>query len=107
MRHSNKESKDAKIKALLEEGDEWESGKRGMESRAVTPAEEEAINQKLDLQMISIRLPVQAVEELKKRAARNGIGYQPYLRQLVMEHLKGPSIEERVSRIEQRLQKLG
>ncbi|MCM0606470.1 MAG: hypothetical protein KA715_10300 [Xanthomonadaceae bacterium] len=99
MRHS----KEAKIKALLNEGNEWEKGKRGTSSKAASKEERDALDQRLELAMISIRLPTAAVEQLKIRAAKNGIGYQPYIRQLVMEHLKEPSLEDRVARLEQKL----
>jgi predicted DNA binding CopG/RHH family protein len=99
MRHS-KDSKEVKIQSILEESDDWEKGRRGMESRRASTEEEQAQDQKLGLQMISIRLPFQAVEELKQRAAKKGIGYQPYIRQLIMDHLSGTSVEERLSRLE-------
>jgi predicted DNA binding CopG/RHH family protein len=97
-----KVSKEAKIQALLDESDDWEKGRRGSESRRATPEEQQAQDQKLDLHMISIRLPSQAVNELKQRAAKKGIGYQPYIRQLIMDHLSGSetSLEERLSRLE-------
>ena len=99
MRHS----KETKIKALLSEGDELEKRSRGSNAKKISKAERESLDQRLELTMISIRLPTTAVEQLKVRGAKNGIGYQPYIRQLIMEHLKEPSLEDRVTRLEKKL----
>jgi predicted DNA binding CopG/RHH family protein len=102
MRHP-RNSKEAKGQTTLKESKDWEKGRRGIESRHASDDEQQTQDQKLGLQMISIRLPVQAVEELKHRAAKRGIGYQPYIRQLIVDHLSGSSVEERLSRVEHEL----
>lgn len=99
MRHS----KEDKEKALLRESEEWEQRKRGKESVAATTEEEIQSDHKLELQMISLRLPSDAVTELKRKATQKGLGYQPYIRQVLMEHIQGPSLEDRVRVLERKM----
>ena len=73
----------------------------------------EKIDQSLGLQMISIRLPASVITQLKEKAASQGIGYQPYVRQLLTNHVSGIGnsatslgLEERISLIEERLREL-
>jgi hypothetical protein len=79
----------------------------GTVPKRATPEEEAAIDQKLGLHMVALRLPTQAIEEFKRRAAEKGIGYQPYVRQLIMDHIKNSSLEDRVKRLEDKLLKSG
>lgn len=108
---SKKRQSDAELKAaLLKEGDEWEAGHRGgvETSSAATAAEEQATDAGLELQMVSIRLPSYMVEEFKRLAGASGLKYQPYVRKVLMDHLKKPSIEDRVAELEkQQLRKNG
>lgn len=92
---------------LLKESEDWEAGRRGSESVPVSSEDEERLDQKLGLHMISIRLPIKAVEELKQKAAEQGLGYQPYIRQIIMQHLQKPSIEERLERLERKMDQTG
>ena len=66
--------------------DAWESGKLGRDEAYVVTAEvadEQALDDALGLKLISIRLPVKLIEELKYVAAHHGIGYQPLVRDLL------------------------
>jgi len=58
-------------------------------SKAAPKGLSEAIDQSLGLQMISIRLPAAVIEQLKIKASSQGIGYQPYIRQLLTNHVNG------------------
>lgn len=54
---------------------------------------EEANDAEIDrpeLEQISIRLPRQDVADLKRRAARSGIGYTTLIRMILREHLRSP-----------------
>ncbi len=54
---------------------------------------EEANDAEIDrpeLEQISIRLPRQDVADLKRRAARSGIGYTTLIRMILREHLRTP-----------------
>lgn len=64
----------------------WESGELGQDERFVKvadPIEEAALNDALDLQLISIRLQKALIEDFKMIAKANGIGYQPLIRQVL------------------------
>lgn len=101
-------SKEKKAKELLKESEEWEKGKRGKESVPATSSEEKDIENRLNLHLISIRLPTDVVEELKREAAEKGLKYQPYVRQLLTNHVNGESsLEDRVRRLEERMLKTG
>lgn len=66
--------------------DAWESGKFGREEAFVATADvadEHALDEALGLKLISIRLPIKLIEELKFVANHHGIGYQPLIRDLL------------------------
>lgn len=86
---------------LLAESEEWESGKRGAQSAAAT--DESALDEAMELQMISIRLPQSVVENLKALAKKEGIGYQPYTRQVLIHHTQGNDGSGKLHALEQRL----
>jgi len=61
----------------------WESGALGRDAAHATrvPAElEQQIDDALDLQMISIRLPKELIEDFKMIAQYHKLGYQPLMR---------------------------
>jgi predicted DNA binding CopG/RHH family protein len=108
---------------LLKESDAWEDDKKTFRSRPAPQSVNEAIDRSLGLQMISIRLPASVINELKKKASSQGIGYQPYVRQLLTNHVNQQSaegalvwgaaenmsalnLEERLSSIEEQLREL-
>lgn len=68
----------------------WENGTLGRDARyvqALSPedqaAEEEVINQAFGLKPISIRMEVEALDNLKAIAKHRGLGYQPLIRQVL------------------------
>lgn len=61
----------------------WESGLLGRDAAHAKPAPKaltQQIDDALELQMISIRLPKELIEEFKMIAAYHGVGYQPLMR---------------------------
>lgn len=69
----------------------WESKELGASpehARRVSPEKSKEIDDALGLQAISIRLQKELVEQLKELARRDGIGYQPYIRQLLTRHVR-------------------
>ena len=102
MKKSNGKKRNRE-KELLAEADEWESGKRGSQSVAVTDEDEAALDQAMELQMISIRLPQSVVEKLKTLAKKEGIGYQPYTRQVLIHHTQGDDDSGKIHDLEKRL----
>ena len=64
----------------------WENGELGQSEafvRKVPRKRARSIDEDLGLQMISIRLQKKLVEQLKELADADGIGYQPFIRQLL------------------------
>ncbi len=56
--------------------------------RKVSKDREKALDEKLGLQIISVRLQKSLINDLKKLAGENGLGYQPYLRQVLTKHVR-------------------
>jgi predicted DNA binding CopG/RHH family protein len=71
--------------------DKWENRDLGATESFVRKASAESeklLDEKLELQMISIRLQKNLVDELKALAGEGGIGYQPYIRQVLTHHVR-------------------
>lgn len=88
---------------LLAESADWEAGKRGSSSVAANDQDEVALDAAMELQMISIRLPQSVVENLKTMAKKEGIGYQPYTRQVLIHHTQGDGSTGKLHDLEERL----
>jgi predicted DNA binding CopG/RHH family protein len=65
----------------------WESGALGASEQHIRRVEdltvESAIDEALELQMISIRLQKSLIEDLKAIASIRGLGYQPLMKQIL------------------------
>ena len=64
----------------------WEDGSLGQEERFVRVSknvDDDALNEAVGLQPISIRLQKSLIEDFKMIAEINGIGYQPLIRQVL------------------------
>ncbi len=64
----------------------WESGELGQDEQYIKIAKEikqDALDESLDLQMISIRLQKSLIEDMKMIAKLNGLSYQPLIRQIL------------------------
>ena len=102
MKKSNGKKRN-KEEELLAESSDWESRKRGSHSIAATDEEEGVLDESMELQMISIRLPQSVVEILKTLAKKEGIGYQPYTRQVLIHHTQGEGGSGKLHDLEERL----
>lgn len=83
----------------------WESGALGesAEHARVAAGSKQEVDDALGLQLISIRLQKQLVNDLKKIAEINGIGYQPMIRDLLNRFARSEIRKimlERISQIE-------
>lgn len=56
--------------------------------------EEGAEIERPELEQVSIRLPKEDLEILKRRAAKMGVGYTTLLRMIVREHVRSSQLEE-------------
>jgi predicted DNA binding CopG/RHH family protein len=69
----------------------WDSRELGATEafvRKASPEHEKDLDDKLDLQIISIRLQKHLIDDLKELAAEDGLGYQPYMRQVLTHHVR-------------------
>lgn len=72
--------------------DDWDGGPLGRDEAFVKPARashEAALDKALGLQMISVRLQRQLIDDLKFIATAHGIGYQPLIRDLLSRFVVG------------------
>jgi predicted DNA binding CopG/RHH family protein len=87
----------------LMKDDEWESGALGRSQEHVgvlSKAECAAVDDALGLQVISIRLQKVLIENLKTLAKKEGIGYQPLIRQILTRYVRdsGNSSQQRIKK---------
>lgn len=76
----------------------WDSRDLGASEEHVRKANKDremALDDALGLQAISIRLQKSLIENLKRLANEDGIGYQPYIRQLLMRHVRQVAHDKR------------
>jgi predicted DNA binding CopG/RHH family protein len=71
---------DERIKSLADYYDNTDLGE--------TPWDEGGEIQRPELEQISLRLPKEDLEFLKRRAAKLGVGYTTLLRMIVREHVR-------------------
>lgn len=64
---------------------EWENGTLGRDAThtAIASGSKQETDAALGLQQLSIRLPESLLEDLKRIAEHQGIGYQPMIRDLL------------------------
>ncbi len=66
--------------------EEWDNGTYGTSAEHAqisTAIDEESLNESLALQSINIRMPKDLLDDLKRIATINGIGYQPLMKQVL------------------------
>jgi hypothetical protein len=91
----------------------WDEGVLGQADEFAHSAPEDAaleaaLDQALDLQMISIRLQKSLIEDLKSIAKLNGLGYQPLIRQTLTRFIdceKKRLLREAAATMESRIRK--
>jgi len=69
----------------------WDNRELGASEEYVgkaTSEQEKKLDEALGLHTISIRLQKNLIDNLKNLAEKDGIGYQPYIRQLLMRHVR-------------------
>ena len=69
----------------------WENRELGATeafARKVSSRREKAVDEKLGLQIISIRLQKSLIDDLKDLAGEDGLGYQPYIRQILTQYVR-------------------
>lgn len=77
----------AKNSKVEQERCAWEAGELGnsaAHAEQSSPEHDKAVDDAMGLQMISIRLPKSLIEDLKYFAEREGLGYQPLIRRVLL-----------------------
>jgi hypothetical protein len=79
---------------ITDDSDQWEKGKLGsIEYAEPAPKElDNALDDALDLQQLTMRLQKSLVADLKKIARAQGLGYQPLIRQVLTKYAKEHSL---------------
>lgn len=69
----------------MSNAEKWEDGTLGTDAAHAVrvPAASAALDEAMELQLISIRLQKNLIDNLKAIAAHHGIGYQPMIRDLL------------------------
>ena len=70
---------------------DWENRELGCDEQSVVVADaehEKSLEESLDLQAISIRLPMELVKKYKFIAGWHGVGYQPLMRDMLHRQVK-------------------
>lgn len=62
--------------------------------RKTSAKREKEVDERLGMQTISIRLQKSLIDDLKQLADEDGIGYQPYVRQLLTRHVRQLILEK-------------
>lgn len=70
--------------------DQWEARELGASEAYVKPStlDGKTVDEALGLKAISIRLQTSMIDELKAIAARDGIGYQPLIKQVLARFIE-------------------
>ncbi len=71
--------------------EKWEKRELGASAENAMPSAPEAnkaVDDALGLQLISIRLQSELIEELKQIAREEGLGYQPLIRNVLTRYVK-------------------
>jgi len=79
------------IERFDEDSELWDSKKLGASEEHARPASEEqqhALDEATGLQLLSIRMPKVLIEQVKQLAKIEGIGYQPYMRKVITQHVR-------------------
>ncbi len=85
----------------LDDVELWDTRQLGADPRYARPVSKEKskeIDDARGLQAISIRLQKNLVEQLKALARYEGLGYQPYIRQLLTKHVREAFLQKNKKR---------
>jgi len=99
MKEQNRLLRSKKAEQFDQDNELWESRKLGASPDHVqrsSPEQEKAFDEATGLQLLTFRIQTSTVEKLKQLAKLEGIGYQPFMRQILVKYVR-----ENEHRIEQ------
>lgn len=79
------------IERFDEDAERWDNKELGASAEHAHRASEEqerALDEATGLQLLSIRMPKVLIEQVKQLAKLEGIGYQPYMRKVMTQHVR-------------------
>ena len=82
---------DAEVKEFEADTELWETGRLGASGKHAKPVSDEqdqALDDALGLQLISIRIQKSLIEQLRALAKFEGMGYQTFMRQILTHYAK-------------------
>lgn len=82
-------------KADTEKWEKRELGASAEHVRVSPPETNKAVDDALGLQLISIRLQADLIDELKQIAREEGLGYQPLIRNVLTRYVKDYQSKQR------------
>lgn len=74
-----------------DDSEKWESGELGQDpkfAQIVSEKEQQELENALELVPITLRLQKKLVEDLKRLSASDGLGYQPFVRQILTQYVR-------------------
>jgi predicted DNA binding CopG/RHH family protein len=86
-----RKKRDSEYDEYLQDVELWETKQLGASlkhAKLASSEEDKALDDDLGLAPISLRLQKKLVEKLKALAQREGLGYQPYIRQILTRHAR-------------------
>ncbi len=92
---ANTVKKKKKAFEFVDDSERWDNRELGAHENSVrvsTQGTEKRLDESLGLQMISMRLPKEVVEQFKVLARKQGLGYQPFIRQILMNYLRDQTL---------------
>lgn len=92
-----KQKHDHEDEDYMDDVELWETKKLGADpkyARRVSKEEDKALDDSLGLTAVTMRLQKELVEQLKLLAKKEGLGYQPYIRQLLTRHAREALTEQ-------------
>ena len=79
------------VERFDEGAEQWDNKELGASAEHARPAsgeQQQALDDATGLQLISIRMPKLLIEQVKQLARLEGIGYQPYVRKVITQHVR-------------------
>jgi predicted DNA binding CopG/RHH family protein len=79
------------IRRVSEDIPMWENKQLGASAehaRASSVEQQHKLDEATGLQLLSIRMPKLLIEQIKQLAKLDGLGYQPYMRKIIAQHVR-------------------
>jgi predicted DNA binding CopG/RHH family protein len=97
MKQTAKETETAHELTIDGEQKAWESGELGRDPKHARKLSLDEVQDYFgEKKGTSVRLPPPLIEQLRQLAARKGLGYQAYMRMILIEHVRKEGFSTRI-----------